>query len=75
MADVYVYACMYASAQLLSGLLPYRAAERHEYARRSRASEEVMRDRMTEAKSLVDEEKLSKRELSFGQRRIQTSYR
>ena len=41
-------------------------AERQEYARRSRASEEVMRDRMVEAKSMIDEEKISKKELSYG---------
>ena len=36
------------------------------YARRSRASEEVMRDRMLEARSLVEEEKTSKKELGYG---------
>ena len=42
------------------------AAERQEYARRSRASEEVMRDRMLEARELVEEEKIVKRELTSG---------
>jgi len=42
------------------------SAERQQYARRSRASEEVMRDRMQEARQLVEEEKITKRELSYG---------
>ena len=46
--------------------LKERLAERQEYARRSRASEEVMRDRMIEAKSQVDEERTIKRELTYG---------
>ncbi len=57
----YVFACVFTSTQTV------HAAERHEYARRSRASEEVMRDRMSESKSLLDEERLSKKELSYGQ--------
>lgn len=48
--------------------LKERLAERQEYARRSRASEEVMRDQMLEAKSKVDEERTIKRELTYGQR-------
>ena len=47
--------------------LKERLAERQEYARRSRASEEVMRDQMLEAKSKVDEERTIKRELTYGQ--------
>lgn len=47
--------------------LKERLAERQEYARRSRASEEVMRDQMMEAKSKVDEEKVMKRELTYGE--------
>lgn len=46
--------------------LKERLAERQEYARRSRASEEVMRDQMLEAKSKVDEERIVKRELTYG---------
>lgn len=46
--------------------LKERLAERQEYARRSRASEEVMRDQMLEAKSKVDEERVMKRELTYG---------
>ena len=41
-------------------------AERQAYARRSRAAEEVMRDRVIEAKTMVLEEKLSKKEISYG---------
>ena len=41
-------------------------AERQAYARRSRASEEVMRDRVTEARSMVEEERVSKKELGYG---------
>ena len=41
--------------------------ERHEYARRSHASEKAMRDRMMEAKTLVEEERVSKREFATGQ--------
>lgn len=47
--------------------LKERLAERQEYARRSRASEEVMRDQMLEAKTKVDEERVTKRELTYGQ--------
>lgn len=47
--------------------LKERLAERQQYARRSRASEEVMRDQMLEAKSKVDEERTIKRELTYGQ--------
>ena len=47
--------------------LKERLAERQEYARRSRAAEEVMRDQMLEAKSKVDEEKVIKRELTYGE--------
>ena len=43
------------------------AAERQAYARRSRASEEMMKDRMLEAKSQMQEEKLSKREITYGE--------
>jgi len=46
--------------------LKERLVERQQYARRSRASEEVMRDRMQEARQLVEEEKITKRELSYG---------
>ena len=47
--------------------LKERLAERQEYARRSRASEEVMRDHMLDAKTKVDEERIIKRELTFGE--------
>ena len=47
--------------------LKERLAERQEYARRSRASEEVMRDQMLEAKSKVDKERVIKRELTYGE--------
>ena len=53
----YIYSCFLPSSF---------AAERQEYARRSRASEEVMRDRMLEARELVEEEKIVKRELTSG---------
>ena len=55
-------------SQLLSetAFLSIHTAERQEYARRSRASEEVMREKMMEARSMVDEEKLTKKELSSG---------
>ena len=46
--------------------LKQRLAERQEYARRSRASEEVMRDQMQEAKTMVEEERVTKREITFG---------
>ena len=46
--------------------LKERLAERQEYARRSRASEEVMRDQMMEAKTMVNEERTIKRELTCG---------
>ena len=46
--------------------LKERLAERQQYARRSRASEEVMRDQMLEAKGLVEEERSIKRELTYG---------
>ena len=46
--------------------LKERLAERQEYARRSRASEEVMRDQMQEAKTMVEEERVTKRELTYG---------
>ena len=41
-------------------------AERQAFARRARASEEVMRERMMDAKTMVQEEKLSKREITYG---------
>ncbi len=42
-------------------------AERQEYARRSHASQEVMREKMMEAQSMVDEEKITKKEISYGE--------
>ena len=41
-------------------------AERQTYARRTRAAEEVMKDKMIEAKAMVQEEKLNKREITYG---------
>ena len=46
--------------------LKQRLAERQEYARRSRASEELMRDQMQEAKIMVEEERVTKREITYG---------
>ena len=46
---------------------PLISAERKEYARQSRASEEVMRDRVLEIKEVVEEEKVSKREITNGE--------
>ena len=45
-------------------------AERQAYARRSRASEEVMREKMLEAKTMVDEEKHMMREISGGRFKV-----
>ena len=53
----------------------HTAAERQEHARHSRASEEVMRDRMLEAKSTVEEERVSKRELTNGECGLYTDER
>ena len=44
----------------------YCVAERKEYARQSRASEEVMRERVEEVKEMVHEEQISKREIANG---------
>ncbi len=41
-------------------------AERQVFARRAKASEEVMKERMSDAKVMVQEEKLSKREITYG---------
>ena len=41
-------------------------AEHQELARRSRASEELMKEQVVEAKAIVEEEKLCKREVAFG---------
>ena len=41
-------------------------AERKEYARQSRASEEVMRERVSEVRDMVQEEQISKREIANG---------
>lgn len=45
--------------------LKEQLAERREYARRSRASEELMRDRMAESRTMVESERSSKKELSY----------
>ena len=42
------------------------AAERKEYARQSRASEDVMRERVEEVKDIVHEEQISKKEIANG---------
>ena len=42
-------------------------AERQAVARKARASEEVMKERMSEVKALMQEEKLSKREITYGE--------
>ena len=47
--------------------VPTHTAERQAYARRSRASEDVMREKMLEAKTRVDEEKLMMRDISGGE--------
>lgn len=41
-------------------------AERKEYARQSRASEEVMRVRVAEVRDMVHEEQISKKEIASG---------
>ena len=45
---------------------PSCEAERKEYARQSRASEEVMRVRVAEVKDMVHEEQISKKEIASG---------
>ncbi|KAL5491509.1 hypothetical protein EMCRGX_G016808 [Ephydatia muelleri] len=47
------------------GSLKDRLAEHQELARRSRASEELMKEQVVEAKAIVEEEKLCKREVAF----------
>lgn len=47
-------------------LSPSCEAERKEYARQSRASEEVMRVRVAEVKDMVHEEQISKKEIASG---------
>ena len=42
------------------------AAERKEYARQSRASEEVMRERVQEVREMVHEEQISKKDIAEG---------
>ncbi len=42
-------------------------AERKAYARHTRAAEEVMRDKMTQAKELVAEERESKKSIAGGE--------
>lgn len=41
-------------------------AEHQELSRRSRASQELMKEKVVEAKAIVEEEKLCKREVAFG---------
>ena len=41
-------------------------AERKEYARQSRASEDVMRERVEEVREIVHEEQISKKDISDG---------
>ena len=40
-------------------------AERQEYARRSKATEEAMRERLIVTKAIVEEEKVNKKDISF----------
>lgn len=42
------------------------AAEQQQYARRSKAHEQAMKERLLEAKSAIEEEKLSKRDITCG---------
>ena len=60
---MYVHVIHFICHYIFSSLL----AERKEYARQSRASEEVMRDRVMEIKEVVEEEKVSKREITTGE--------
>ena len=60
---MYVHVIHFICHYIFSSLL----AERKEYARQSRASEEVMRDRVMEIKEVVEEEKVSKREITNGE--------
>ncbi|XP_011409667.1 PREDICTED: uncharacterized protein LOC105316459 [Amphimedon queenslandica] len=47
------------------GYLKEQLAERQEYARRSKATEEAMRERLIVTKAIVEEEKVNKKDISF----------
>jgi hypothetical protein len=48
------------------GSLREQLAERKEYARQSRASEEVMRERVQEVREIVHEEQINKKDIAEG---------
>ena len=59
--------CIYSTLwYLLLACVWCYAAERKEYARQSRASEEVMRERVQEVREMVHEEQISKKDIAEG---------